>query len=30
MKALMPRIKGRAEGTKVSSIVKELMEAQAN
>lgn len=30
MKALMPRVKGRAEGTKVSSIVKELMEAQAN
>jgi uncharacterized protein YqeY len=30
MKALMPRLKGRAEGTKVSSIVKELMEAQAN
>lgn len=30
MKALMPRVKGRAEGTKVSSIVKELMEAQVN
>ncbi len=30
MKALMPRIKGRAEGTKVSSIVKELMETQVN
>ncbi|MCC6543711.1 MAG: GatB/YqeY domain-containing protein [Nitrospirae bacterium] len=25
MKALMPRLKGRAEGTKISSIVKELM-----
>ncbi len=30
MKALMPRIKGRAEGTKVSSIVKELMDAAAH
>jgi len=30
MKALMPRVKGRAEGTKVSSIVKELMDATAH
>lgn len=30
MKALMPRVKGRAEGTKVSSIIRELMEAQAH
>ena len=30
MKALMPRLKGRAEGTKVSSIVKELMDATAH
>ena len=30
MKALMPRVKGRAEGTKVSSIVKELMDAAAH
>ncbi len=27
MKAIMPRVKGRAEGTKVSSIIKELMSA---
>ena len=30
MKALMPRLKGRAEGTKISSIVKELMDATAH
>lgn len=30
MKALMPRVKGRAEGTKVSSIVKELMDSAAH
>ncbi len=30
MKALMPRVKGRAEGTKISSIVKELMGAAAH
>ena len=30
MTALMPRVKGRAEGTKVSSIVKELMDATAH
>ncbi len=30
MKALMPRVKGRAEGTKVSSIVRELMEVEAH
>ncbi len=30
MKILMPRVKGRAEGAKVSSIVKELMEAHAH
>jgi len=30
MKALMPRIKGRAEGARVSSLVKELMEAHAH
>lgn len=30
MKAVMPRLKGRAEGTKVSSIVKELMDATAH
>lgn len=30
MKILMIRLKGRAEGTKVSSLVKELMEAHAH
>lgn len=30
MKILMPRVKGRAEGAKVSSLVKELMEAHAH
>lgn len=30
MKAIMPRLKGRAEGTKVSSIVKELIDATAH
>lgn len=30
MKILIPRVKGRAEGAKVSSMVKELMEAHAH
>lgn len=30
MKALMPRVRGRAEGARVSSLVKELMEAHAH
>ncbi len=30
MKVLMTRLKGRAEGAKVSSLVKELMEAHAH
>jgi uncharacterized protein YqeY len=30
MKVLMTRVKGRAEGAKVSSLVKELMEAHAH
>lgn len=30
LKILMPRVKGRAEGAKVSSMVKELMEAHAH
>lgn len=27
MRALMPRVRGRAEGTKVNSVVKEIMES---